>query len=285
MNAGALKKGDFLNHNGSVYQIVKTEHNMRGRGSANLKFKIKSIANANTVEITCKPVSYTHLVFSTAADNQTQVDIHILQGERPMAKDNKSLGRFILEGIPPAPRGVPQVEVIFDIDANGILDVTAKDKASGKSQSIKITGSSGLSDSEVEKMKEDAEKHAEEDAMAKEKISARNHADSLLHTSEKSLAEAGDKVPADVKSEVEEKMKALKDILEDGSKEDLETKTNELSTSLQKIGQYMYDQQGKADETADNAGNTKDAADDAAGDTAKKDEGTVEEGEIIDEEK
>ena len=224
-------------------------------------------------------------VFSTAADNQTQVDIHILQGERPMAKDNKSLGRFILEGIPPAPRGVPQVEVIFDIDANGILDVTAKDKASGKSQSIKITGSSGLSDSEVEKMKEDAEKHAEEDAMAKEKISARNHADSLLHTSEKSLAEAGDKVPADVKSEVEEKMKALKDILEDGSKEDLETKTNELSTSLQKIGQYMYDQQGKADETADNAGNTKDAADDAAGDTAKKDEGTVEEGEIIDEEK
>lgn len=226
-------------------------------------------------------------VFSTAADNQTQVDIHILQGERPMAKDNKSLGRFILEGIPPAPRGVPQVEVTFDIDANGILDVTAKDKASGKSQSIKITGSSGLSDSEVEKMKEDAEKHAEEDALAKEKISARNHADSLLHTSEKSLAEAGDKVPADVKSEVEEKMKALKDILEDGSKEDLEAKTNELSTSLQKIGQYMYDQQGKADEAAENAGNTKDApnSDGEAGDADKKDDATVEEGEIIDEEK
>src|SRR5690349_14955758 len=174
-------------------------------------------------------------VFSTAADNQTQVEINVLQGERSMAADNKSLGRFILDGIPPAPRGMPQVEVTFDIDANGILNVKAKDKASGKEQSIKITGRTGLSKEEVEKMTKDAEANAKEDEEKKGKVEARNHADALIFTAEKSIKDAGDKLPAEVKTEVEDKVKALKDILDSGSKEELETKTKELSDSLQKI--------------------------------------------------
>lgn len=187
-------------------------------------------------------------VFSTAADNQTQVEINVLQGERPMAADNKSLGRFILEGIPPAPRGVPQVEVTFDIDASGILSVSAKDKATGKENKIQITGSTGLSKEEVEKMTKEAEMNAKEDEEKRGKIEARNHADSLIFTSEKSLKDAGDKVPAEVKTEVEEKIKALKDILDSGTKEELEAKTNELSESLQKIGQAAY-QQGQNAQT------------------------------------
>ena len=182
-------------------------------------------------------------VFSTAADNQTQVEINVLQGERPMAADNKSLGRFILDGIPPAPRGVPQVEVTFDIDASGILSVKAKDKASGKEQSIKITGSTGLSKDEIEEMTKEAEMHAKEDSEKKEKIEARNAADSLIFTAEKSLKDAGDKANPDLKKEVEEKISALKAILDNGVKEDIETKTKDLSDSLQKVGQAMYQQQ------------------------------------------
>ncbi len=217
--------------------------------------------------------------FSTAADNQTQVDIHILQGERPMASDNKSLGRFILEGIPPAPRGVPQVEVTFDIDANGILDVTAKDKATGKSQSIKITGSAGLSDEEVEKMKTDAEEHAEEDAKTKERITARNQAEALIHTSEKSLTDAGDKVDEALKKDVEDKIKALKDILDDGSKEDLEAKTKELSESLQKVGEVMYKQQAEQASQS----NSADDAEDKKNDGEKEEKSSAEEGEVVEE--
>ncbi len=179
-------------------------------------------------------------VFSTAADNQTQVEINILQGERPMAGDNKSLGRFILDGIPPAPRGMPQVEVTFDIDANGILHVTAKDKATGKEQSIKITGSTGLSKEEVEKMTKEAELHSKEDEEKKARVETRNQADAMIFTAEKSLKDAGDKVAEDVKKEIEEKISVLKGILESGSKEDLEMKTRDLSESLQKIGQAMY---------------------------------------------
>ncbi len=179
-------------------------------------------------------------IFSTAGDNQTQVEIHIMQGERPMTKDNKSLGRFFLEGIPPAPRGVPQIEVSFDINTNGILTVSAKDKATGKEQSIKITGSTGLTKEEIDKIKEQAEKHADEDKQEKEKIEVKNKADNLIYTAEKSLKEAGDKAPKDIKQEVEEKVKDLKDNLEKGEKEELESKTKELSDSLQKIGQYMY---------------------------------------------
>src|SRR5438552_67935 len=180
-------------------------------------------------------------IFSTAADNQTQVEINVLQGERSMAADNKSLGRFILDGIPPAPRGVPQVEVTFDIDASGILHVRAKDKASGKEQSIKITGSTGLSKEEVERMQKEAEMHAAEDEEKKAKVEARNQADSLIFTAEKSLKDAGDKVAEDVKKEVEEKIIALKGVLE-GSKDEIESKTKDLSETLQKIGQSLYQQ-------------------------------------------
>lgn len=186
-------------------------------------------------------------VFSTAADNQTQVEINVLQGERPMAADNKSLGRFVLDGIPPAPRGMPQIEVTFDIDASGILAVKAKDKASGKEQSIKITGSTGLSKDEVEKMTKEAEAHAEEDRVKKEQIEAKNAADSLIFTTEKALKDAGDKVPADVKKEVEDKVTALKGVLESGTKEEIEVKTKDLSESLSKIGQAMNAQPGASE--------------------------------------
>lgn len=185
-------------------------------------------------------------VFSTAGDNQTQVEINILQGERPMVADNKSLGRFILDGIPPAPRGVPQVEVTFDIDANGILNVKAKDKASGKEQSIKITGSTGLSKEEVEKMTKEAEVHAKEDEEKKEKIEVRNQADALIFTAEKTLREDKEnKIAEEVKKDVEEKVKGLKDILDSGNKEDIQAKTTELSESLQKIGEAAYSTSGE----------------------------------------
>ncbi len=196
-------------------------------------------------------------VFSTAADNQTQVEINVLQGERPMASDNKSLGRFVLDGIPTAPRGVPQIEVAFDIDASGILHVKATDKATGKEQSIKITGSTGLTKEEVEKMTKDAEAHATEDAEKKGKIEARNQADSLIFTAEKSLKDAGDKVAEDVKKEVEEKVAALRSILDTGSKEELETKTKELSDTLTKVGEAMY----KKDEAQNKPQNEAQTAD------------------------
>lgn len=175
--------------------------------------------------------------FSTAADSQTSVEVHVLQGERPMARDNKSLGHFTLDGIPPAPRGVPQVEVAFDIDANGILTVTAKEKTTGKTANIKITGSTGLSKDEVEKMRSEAEKNAATDQEAREKIESKNRADTMIYQAEKALKDAGDKVSADVKKEVEDKIKAVKDILETGSKADLDAKANDLQQVMMKIGQ------------------------------------------------
>ncbi|HSX09470.1 MAG TPA: molecular chaperone DnaK [Candidatus Saccharimonadales bacterium] len=219
-------------------------------------------------------------VFSTAADNQTQVEINVLQGERPMAADNKSLGRFILDGIPPAPRGVPQVEVTFDIDASGIVSVKAKDKASGKEQSIKITGSTGLSKEEVEKMTKDAEMHAKEDEEKKEKIEARNHADALIFTAEKSLKDAGDKVPAEIKTDVEEKIKTLKDTLDSGSKEDIEAKTKELSDTLQKIGEAAYQQGQQAQSQEEIEKEEKDGTTEDSSSEEKKDDKPVE-GEVV----
>ncbi|MDZ7587542.1 MAG: Hsp70 family protein, partial [Patescibacteria group bacterium] len=153
----------------------------------------------------------------------------------------KSLGRFILDGIPPAPRGIPQVEVTFDLDANGILNVAAKDKATNKEQKITIKGSTGLSDEEVETMTKEAEKHAEEDKLKKEQVETRNQADTLIFTSEKTLKEAGDKIKPEDKEEVEKKIKALKDILESGGKEELEAKTKDLSEAIQKVGAAMYE--------------------------------------------
>lgn len=217
-------------------------------------------------------------VFSTAADNQTQVEINVLQGERPMAADNKSLGRFILDGIPPAPRGMPQIEVTFDIDANGILSVTAKDKASGKEQSIKITGSTGLSKEEVEKMTKEAEMHAKEDEEKRSKIEARNHADALIFTAEKALKDAGDKVPGEIKTEVEDKIKALKDILDSGSKEELEAKTKELSDTMQKIGEAAYKQGEQVQEQPEIEKEEKDGK-------PSEDEDKPVEGEVVDDKK
>lgn len=186
-------------------------------------------------------------VFSTASDNQSQVEIHVLQGERAMAKDNKSLGRFILDGIPPAPRGVPQIEVIFDINANGILEVTAKDKATGKSQNITITASSGLSDDEVERMRQEAEAHAEEDKQRKEKIETRNNADNMAYTAEKTLNDLGDKVPAELKNEVEAKITEIREKLEDEDADidQLRSLTETLSHSMQQIGTAAYQGEGQ----------------------------------------
>ena len=225
------------------------------------------------------PTSKTE-VFSTASDNQTQVQIVVTQGERPMSADNKTLGTFTLDGIPPAPKGVPQIEVVFDIDASGILTVTAKDKATGKTQNIKITGAVGLSDDEVKRMQEEAEKHKEEDEKKAEKIKAKNNADAIIATAEKALKDAGDKVEKEVKEKVEEKVKSLKDILETGSKEELEEKTKELSDELSKIGQAMYGQKEtspKEDESKENGEEGRDEKKKKDGDESEK----VEEGEVV----
>ncbi len=181
-------------------------------------------------------------IFSTAADGQTSVEIHVVQGERPMAADNKTLGRFILDGIPPAPRGVPQIEVTFDIDANGILNVSARDKATGRQQSITITASSGLSKEEVERMVKEAERYAEEDRRRKEEVETRNWADSVAYTAEKSLRELGDKIPAHVRSEVEEKARAVREALQGKDVGLIRRRTQELSEAMQKIGATMYQQ-------------------------------------------
>ncbi|MEK7514968.1 MAG: molecular chaperone DnaK [Patescibacteria group bacterium] len=191
---------------------------------------------------TTVPVARTQ-VFSTAADNQPSVEIHVLQGERPMAADNKTLGRFILDGIPPAPRGVPQVEVTFDIDANGILHVKAKDKATNKEQSVHIEGSSGLTDDEKKRMVEDAERFAAEDAKKKELVDARNAAEMLVYSSEKTLKDAGEKVNADDKKAVEEKIASVKHVKDGDNLEVLKKAVEELSTAVQKVGQAMYQQQ------------------------------------------
>lgn len=187
-------------------------------------------------------------VFSTAADNQTQVEINVLQGERPMAQDNKSLGKFTLDGIPPAPRGVPQIEVTFDMDTNGILKVSAKDKATGKEQSIKITGAVGLSDEEVKKAQEEAEKYAAEDKAKKEQVEVRNQADALLFTAEKTLKDAGEKAPSDKKEKVEAEIKNVREVLgkEGATKEEIEEASKKLSEVLQEVGAAMYASPGAA---------------------------------------
>lgn len=181
-------------------------------------------------------------VFSTAADNQTQVEIHIVQGERAMAVDNKSLGRFILDGIPPAPRGVPQVEVSFDVDANGILKVKATDKASGKEQSIRIEASSGLSEDDIKKMQQDAESHAAEDAQKKELIETKNIAEQLAYTAEKAVKDAEGKIPEELKTSINEKIEALRKEKDSGTKESIQKASEELSTEMQKIGEHMNQQ-------------------------------------------
>lgn len=236
------------------------------------------LINRNTTVPTSKSE-----VFSTASDNQTSVEINVLQGEREMAADNKSLGRFILDGIPPAPRGVPQVEVTFDIDANGILHVSAKEKATGKEQKITITGSTGLDKDEVERMTKEAEAHAEEDRKKKEEIEVRNNADTLMYTAEKSLKDAGDKVSEDIKKEVEEKIQAVKDAKE-GPVDELKAKADSLGESLQKIGEAMYKSESSAGAASDSEG-ASEASEEGSTEEKKDDSGKEEavEGEVVEE--
>lgn len=207
-----------------------------------LSLGIETMGGVNTILIqknTTVPTAKTQ-IFSTAADNQPSVEIHVLQGERPMAQDNKTLGRFMLDGIPPAPRGVPQIEVSFDIDANGILNVSAKDKATGKSQSIKIEGSGGISKDEVERMKKDAEMHAAEDKKKQELIEARNMADAAIYTAEKTLKENDGKIPSEAKKAAVEKVDALKKVKDGDNVNEIKQKTQELSLEMQKIGAELY---------------------------------------------
>ncbi len=223
-------------------------------------------------------------VFSTAADNQPAVEINVLQGEREMAADNKSLGRFVLDGIPPAPRGVPQVEVTFDIDANGILNVSAKDKATNKEQKITITGSTGLSKDEVEKMTKEAEAHAEEDKKRKEEIEIRNTADSLVYSTERTLKDAGDKVSEDVKKDVQAKVDELKETLKSGSTDEIKTKADALAEAAQKVGSAMYSSSAPGGATegsgaAEPAGESK--KEDSSSEASAKDEAV--EGEVVEE--
>ncbi len=237
-----------------------------------LSLGIETLGSVSTKLIernTTVPTSKTE-VFSTAADNQTSVEIHVLQGEREFATDNKTLGRFILDGIPPAPRGIPQVEVTFDIDANGILNVSAKDKASGKEQKITISGSSALSDDEVEKMRQEAEKHADEDKKKKETVETKNMADSLIYTTEKTLKDAGDKVKEEDKKDVETKLEELKRIKDGDDMEAIKKSYQELSEAVQKVGAAMYEEASKSE------------GDDKKDD--KKDDEPVE-GEVVDEDK
>ncbi len=199
-------------------------------------------------------------VFSTASDSQTQVEIHVLQGERPMAADNKSLGKFTLDGIPPAPRGVPQIEVTFDINANGILEVTAKDKATSRQQNITITASSGLSESEVEQMRKDAEIHAEEDRKRRELIEARNTADNAVYSSEKTLSDLGEKVPADLKSRVEDAIANVRSVRDQDDSNAINSSVEELMKVLQEVGQaaYTQTQSETPDQTQTDQGQTPD---------------------------
>jgi len=198
-------------------------------------------------------------VFSTAADSQTQVEIHVVQGERPMSQDNKSLGRFILDGVPPAPRGVPQIEVTFDIDANGILNVNAKDKATGREQAMQIIPSSGLSDNEINQMVEEAEQHAAEDSQRKESVEARNVADTAVYSAEKFIADNSEKLPETTKSTLQGHIDTTKAAMESGDMNAMQSTANELQSALQQAGAAMYEQEAAgADPTPNGDGASAD---------------------------
>jgi molecular chaperone DnaK len=240
---GAAIQGGILQGDSNVKDILLVD-------VTPLSLGIETLGGINTVLIernSAVPTSKSQ-IFSTAADSQTSVEVHVVQGERPMATDNKSLGKFTLDGIPPAPRGIPQIEVTFDIDSNGILNVSASDKATSKKQHITITGSGNMSKDDIEKMRQEAEKFAEEDRGKKEAIEIRNKAESLISQSEKTLKDAGDKVSDNIKKPVQEKIDALKKTLEDkkASAENISKDYEALSTEIQKVGAELYNSASKA---------------------------------------
>lgn len=239
-----------------------------------LSLGIETLGGKNTTLIeknTTIPTQKTE-VFSTATDNQPSVQIHVLQGERPMAQDNKSLGQFILDGIPPAPRGVPQIEVAFDIDANGILNVSAKDKSTGKSQSIRIEGSCGISDEEVERMKKEAEKHAEEDKKKEEIIDLRNQADQVIYAVEKMLKDSSEHIPADKKEKLENALKELRDVQKEDDPQKIKEKMEALNAVSQEVGKEIHE---KAQKQQQEEGKSKDETKEEDG--KKPEEGEYEE--------
>lgn len=236
--AGAAIQGGVLSGNASLGDVVLLDVTPLSLGIETLGGVCTKLITRNTTIPTRKSE-----IFSTAADNQPSVDIHVLQGERDMANDNKSIGRFRLDGIAPAPRGVPQIEVAFDIDANGILNVTAKDMGTGKEQKITITPSSGLSEQEIQKMVDDAKAHENEDKTAKEKIEVKNRADSMVYQTEKQLKELGDKVPDSVKTPVTESIEQLKKNIADDDTEAMKSTMKTLEEKLMAIGQSVYQQQ------------------------------------------
>ena len=243
---GASIQGAILNKEGGVGNIVLLDVTPLTLGIETLGGVMTKLIEANTT-IPCKKSE----VFSTAADNQTEVTIHVLQGERPMAAQNKSIGQFNLTGIAPARRGIPQIEVTFDIDANGILNVSAKDKATGKEQSIRIEASSGLSDDEIKRMKAEAEQNAENDKRERERIDKLNQADSLIFTTESFVRDNGDKIPADQKSNIEAALQTLKDAHKNGDVAAIDSAMSNLNNVMQAASQQMYAQAGAQQPNAD----------------------------------
>ncbi|MDD2899828.1 MAG: Hsp70 family protein, partial [Desulfuromonadaceae bacterium] len=240
---GAAIQGGVLR--GDVKDVLLLDVTPLSLGIETLGSVMTKLIEKNTT-IPCRKSQ----VFSTAADNQPAVSIHVLQGEREMARDNKTLGNFELSGIPSAPRGLPQIEVTFDIDANGIVHVSAKDLGTGKEQSISITASSGLSKEEIDKMVRDAEAHADEDKKKREAIEARNHADSMVYTTEKSLKEHGDKIDAVEKGTIENKLAELKKLMEGEDAEAIKKATDELAQASHKLAEAMYAKKDGADAEA-----------------------------------
>lgn len=261
---GAAIQGGVLT--GEVKDVLLLDVTPLSLGIETLGGVMTKLIDSNTTIPTKKTETFT-----TAADSQPSVEIHILQGERPMAKDNKTIGRFHLDGLPPAPRGVPQIEVIFDIDANGILHVSAKDKGTGKTQSIRIEATSGLSDSEIEKMKKEAAENAESDRVAKERIDKMNHADSLIFQTEKQLKEFGDKLPADKKGPIESALNSLKEAHKNQDLSGIDKYTAELNEVFQKASEEMY-KAGQDGSGAPQGEHSQPQGGNTSGSNAKKDE-------------